>query len=193
MLMSDRRLGVRRRVALSVLVLGVVSAAAAKGPDDFELMRENLVGDREAAFEEKPWVEAEHQYPLAPEVRNLVPIDVGTLTENKFAIDEPSVVFGPDGVIRYTLVITSPGGARNVSYEGMRCATAERRLYALGRADGSWSKARSDKWVRISENSLNRHHAALFRDYFCTAGGTVSDTAEARRVLQNGNPAAVIR
>ena len=40
----------------------------------------------------------------------------------------------PEGfTLRFTLVIVSPSGARNVSYEGMNCSTGERRLYAFGR------------------------------------------------------------
>lgn len=170
-----------------------ISPSAAKGPEDFELFRETMTGGREDAFEEKPWAEAAHQLPPAPDAKSLIRIDVGALTDNEFAIDEQSVSYGPDEVVRYTLVISSPRGARNVSYEGIRCATGERRLYAFGRPDGSWSKARSDRWVRIAESSLNRHHAALFRDYFCTTGGAVSSTDEARRVLPKGNPAAQIR
>lgn len=191
----DRRLEPALKILpVLVILLGLPLFAAASGPEDFELMRKNIIGDREGAFEEKAWVEFEHQLPPAPEMKNLIPIEIGSLSANRFAVDEPSVTFGPDGVIRYTLIVTSPGGARNVSYEGMRCSTAERRLYAIGRADGTWVKPRSgNQWVRIAENNHNRHHAALFRDYFCTAGGTVGDTEEARRVLPKGNPAAALR
>ncbi|MFC5301454.1 CNP1-like family protein [Azospira restricta] len=184
------------RWSAAVAVVALLAAPVvghAKGPEDYELIRKSMVEGREVEADEKPWEEVQYQLPPAPDVKNLVPIDVGSLTENKFAVDEPSVTFGADQVVRYTLVATSPGGARNVSYEGMRCATAERRLYAFGRADGSWSKARNGQWLRISENNLNRHHAALFRDYFCTPGGSVSSTDEARRVLRSGNPAAVSR
>lgn len=165
--------------------------AEAKGPDDYELLLKNKGFDGD--FEEKPWVEVEHQLPPAPTTANLIQIDVGALTGNQFFVDEQSVSYGGDEVVRYTLVVTTPGGAKNVSYEGMRCATAERRLYAFGRSDGAWSKAKNNAWVRIQENNLNRQHAALFRDYFCSPGGSVMDTASARRVLPKGNPQAVAR
>lgn len=191
--MTDRRT-LHWSVAVAVVALLAAPAVGyTKGPEDYELIRKSIIDGREDNFDEKPWEEVQYQLPSAPDLKNLTPIEVGSPTENKFAIDEPSVTFGADQVVRYTLVATSPGGARNVSYEGMRCATAERRLYAFGRADGSWSKARNGQWLRISENNLNRHHAALFRDYFCTPGGSVSSTDEARRVLRSGNPAAVSR
>lgn len=179
-----------RRPVAALLIAVFSAVAVAKGPDDYELLQ---AWKFDGEFEQKPWAEVEHQLPPAPEAGNLLSIDIGSLSDNKFAIDELSVVFGSDEVVRYTLVVTSASGARNVSYEGLRCATGERRLYAFGRSDGNWSKARNSAWVRIEENGLNRHHAALFREYFCAVGGSVSDTASARRVLRYGNPAAVPR
>lgn len=186
-------LAIRRNViALLVMTLAVVPMLSlAAGPADYELLMQNKNDGR--AFEEKPWVEMEALLPRPPEQAGLVAIDVGSVSNNKFEIDEASVTLGSDEVIRYTLVVTSSSGARNVSYEGIRCSTGERRLYAFGRSDGSWTKARNDAWLRIQENKLNRHHAALYKDYFCTPGGSVMDSTEARRVLRTGNPAAVNR
>lgn len=142
----------------------------------------------EGDFGEK-WAEGQVEFPAAPEEANLVSIYVGEETGNKFYIDERSLVVGKDSVIRYTLVATSPSGARNVSYEGLRCGISERRLYALGRTDGSWAPARNSRWMPISDNYLNRHHAALYKEYFCTTGGSVMNTDQARSVLLRGNPA----
>lgn len=178
------------RFAVFLCVLAQSLLAGAAGPADYELLLKSK--GFEGDFEEKPWAEVEHQLPPSPNPANLIQIDVGALTSNQFFVDEQSVSFGSDDVVRYTLVVTTSGGAKNVSYEGMRCATTERRLYAFGRSDGSWSKAKNNAWVRIQENNLNRQHAALFRDYFCTPGGSVMDTAGARRVLPKGNPAATM-
>lgn len=187
--MSLTRRGVRCWVGL--LFFAVVSGeVVAKGPDDYEAL---LQRKSEGMVEEKAWSEGAHQLPPLPDPANLIRIDVSTQTNNLFAVDEQSVTYGEDDVIRYTLVITSPSGARNVSYEGMRCATAERRVYAFIGSGGGWSPTRNSAWVRIQENSLNRHYAALFRDYFCSSGGSVMTTAQARRVLPNGNPAALER
>lgn len=181
-----------RFLPLLALLLAVPPPVAmAGGPADYEIiLRQNRLFDSD--YDDKPWAEVEAQLPKAPEAANLVPIYVGPTTRNSFAIDRQSVTFGSDEVVRYTLVVTSPGGARNVSYEGMRCATGERRLYAFGRPDGSWSKARSNAWERIENNTLNRHHSALYSDYFCTVGGSVSSTESARSVLVHGNPAATM-
>jgi hypothetical protein len=53
-------------------------------------------------------------------------------------------------VVRYTVVVKSPAGAETVSFEGMRCESGERKLYAFGRADGQgggeWSRNRYARW-----------------------------------------------
>ena len=125
-------------------------------------------------------------FPPFPQAENLIPFAVSATTENKFMIDGESLSVSPDRVVSYTLVIESPAGARNVTYEAMRCATAERRLYAIGRSDGTWSKARGDQWRRIQESTLNRHYAALFGEYFCTIGVILRDAEDARRILHTG-------
>ncbi len=137
-------------------------------------------------FEDKPWQEVETKLPPFPQPENRIPFYVSATTDNQFFIDDPSISLGSDGVVRYTLVIVSPSGAENISYEGMRCLTAEHRVYAFGRADKTWSKARKDQWTVIANNSLNRHHAELYSQYFCTVGIVLRDADDARRVLQRG-------
>lgn len=134
----------------------------------------------------KLWQEVEFQFPAAPRPENLQGFYVGAATENRFFIDVSSLSVGGDGVVRYTLVILSPEGARNVTFEGMRCETKERRVYASGRLDGSWSKSRVSQWSRIQEVYGNRHHAALFLEYFCPDGVIVNNAEQAREALRKG-------
>jgi hypothetical protein len=136
--------------------------------------------------EEKRVREIEVQFPPFPKPENLIPFTVSATTDNKFMIDSESLAIGADEIVRFTLVIISPSGAENVSYEGMNCSTAERRLYALGRADRTWSKARSDRWIPIRENTLNRHYAELFTGYFCAVGIVLQDADHLRRALRDG-------
>ena len=131
-------------------------------------------------------IEKDVELPPFPKSENLIPFFVSTTTTNKFMIDGESLTLDTDDLIRYTLVISSPSGALNTSYEGIRCATAERRLYATGRSDQTWAKVNTDKWIRIHENSLNRHHAALYKDYFCPVGVPILDPEDIRRALRRG-------
>jgi hypothetical protein len=115
--------------------------------------------------------------PAAPAGENLLPFYVSPTTTMHSAVDASSVSITPDGVVRFTLVITSTEGARNVSHEGLRCKTAEKKLYATGSADGSWSPSRNNAWSRIRDAGANRQHAALFNDYFCDSGAVAGNAA----------------
>ena len=121
-------------------------------------------------YEQKPWQENEVVLPSFPKNDQLVDFYVSATASSRFFVDVSSLDIGSDGVARYVLVILSSSGARSVSYEGMRCQTREWRLYASGRPDGTWSKARNTRWLPVREVSGNRYHAALFTDYFCPDG-----------------------
>ncbi|MCA1978795.1 MAG: CNP1-like family protein [Thiobacillus sp.] len=137
-------------------------------------------GDFDYEFEQdKPWVETAAQLPPYPKAENLLPFDVSSATRNRFLVDAASIGVGADKVVRYTVVIEAAGGAKNVSFEGLRCATGERRLYAYGHPDGSWSKARNAGWEAVQFRSLLSYQKALYEDYFCRDGLTVKDAAEA--------------
>lgn len=161
---------VRRLLCLSVLALSVSSALA----------------DFDEDYESSVWTEIEVQLPDSPKPENLLPFYVSAATENKFFVDGSTLKVGSDGVVRYVLLVVSPQGVKNVTFEGMRCETRERRIYASGRSSGKWSKARNNEWVRIQEASANRQHAVLFQDYFCPFGIMVRDAAEARNALVLG-------
>lgn len=131
-----------------------------------------------------PWQEQEIAFPAAPLAENWLPFYVSAATDNRFFVDSASLGVGSDGVVRYVLLIQTPGGVRNVSYEGMRCETSERRIYALGRSDGAWVKARSSDWVRIRAVGSNRYHAALFSDFLCPDGVVARDAETIREAFR---------
>ena len=161
-----------RSLALSLLTLVLTPSFA--------------VADFEEDYESKQWQEVEVALPAAPKEASLQPFYVSAATSNRFFIDISTLSVGSDGVVRYVLLVLSPEGGRNVTFEGMRCESRERRIYASGRQDGSWSKARKNEWVRIQDAYANRHHAALFLDYFCPFGNIVRDAAEAKKALMLG-------
>ena len=151
-----------------------------------------LIGQRPAFAEsdeevsDAPWQEVEFQLPTWPQPENLLAVYVSAATQNEFFVDGSTLSVTADGVVRYVLVIRSPGGATSISFEGMRCETRERRIYASGRPDGSWSKSRGEEWKRIRDTGANRYHAALFADYFCPEGVIVRNVEEARNALRLG-------
>jgi hypothetical protein len=143
--------------------------------------------DFEHDFEQgKPWAEVAAKLPPYPKAENLIPFNVSSATRNKFFVDAASISVGSDKVVRYTVVIDAAGGARNVSYEGMRCETGKRRFYAYGHPDGTWSKARNAGWESIRFRSLLSYHKALYEDHFCPDGINVSDAKTAVESLRRG-------
>lgn len=164
--------------ALALFALAGGAAAQSRFEEDFDEQK-------------KSWQEIAVQLPAAPRSENLLPVYVSPVATQTFAVDAESVSVGTDGVVRYTLVSSSEGGARNVSYEGIRCASYERKLYAFGRPDGSWSRSRRDQWERINTHAANRQHAALFKDYFCTqttVSGKASEIVERIRYQRSLAP-----
>jgi hypothetical protein len=159
--------------------LGVVCALAAVAAG---CARPDPVTDD---LESKPWEIQKTLLPPAPKDGDLVPFYVGP-TPFAYFIDRTSVSVGEDRVVRYTLVGRSSSGGTNVSYEGIRCRTYERRVYAFGRSDGVWSQARNSQWGPIFRLASDPQ-TALADDLFCSERGPVRTTEDALRALARGN------
>ncbi|MEO5654925.1 MAG: CNP1-like family protein [Nitrosospira sp.] len=142
---------------------------------------------------ERPWVELQAQLPPYPETENLLQFDAGPVSTNLHYVDALSIAVGEDGVVRYTLVIKSSQGGMNVSYEGIRCQTAEKRTYAYGRNDHTWTRAGRSKWADLETLNQNYAQRALYRYFFCPLGfDMVRDADEAIQALKAGiHPRAV--
>jgi len=136
----------------------------------------------------KSWQEIKTEIPPQPQAANLVSFYVSPTATMNFFIDVNSISAGSDGVVRYTLVSKSQGGAENISYEGIRCQTYENKSYAFGQKDGSWSRARLSGWKQISELSGNRQHAALAKDFLCQDGMIAGKVEDIRSRLRSNRP-----
>lgn len=162
--LSIRR-GLLPAILMSMLIPALASAAT-------------TIAEQDALDGEKPaWQESAVNLPAAPKKENLLSFYVSPTATIDFSIDAKSVSVDKDGVVRYTLVAASRTGATNISYEGIRCQSAEKKLYAFGQPDGSWSRARRDVWDVIRESGANRQHATLALEYFCE-GGSIAGKAE---------------
>lgn len=178
---AARRRALLPCLALSLAVLQGSALAAADFEEDFD-------------DPNKPWEEIAVQLPPAPQEQDLLPFEVSGNATHRFFIDARSVSVGKDGVIRYTLVTISSAGARNVSYEGLRCETFEVKRYAFGQPDGSWSRSRRDQWQWIVRNAANRQHAILAREYMCqekAIAGPAEDIVARIRDNRSLNPNAL--
>ena len=136
--------------------------------------------------EVKSWKEIQAKIPAYPKSQNLILLEAGSETAHKFYVDAASVSLGEDGVVRYTTLIKTAGGATNVTFEGMRCETREGKLYALGRSDGTWVRARDPKWQRILLRDLKPHHYVLYREFFCPSPSIPTPPKVAIEALRRG-------
>lgn len=152
------------RLALMLTLLSCVNASA------------GLLRDDEPPAE--PREESAVVLPAAPKKEDLLRYEVSATSSMRFAIDAKSVSVVDDDIVRFTSVITSDSGASNVSYEGIRCKSEERKLYASGRSDGSWNAFPDPEWRPLSKAGANSYQATLMKDFFCD-GGTVAGKAPA--------------
>lgn len=135
---------------------------------------------------EKPeWVEESIAPPAYPKDEDLIPVEMAA-SSNRFFVDAKSLNLGADGVMRYTMLIRSSGGALNVTFEGIRCGTREKKLFALGRKDGTWGAARSSKWTAVTESGTRTYQTVLMKDFFCPREASVKTTEEAVSALRAG-------
>jgi len=138
--------------------------------------------------EKKGFAEREVKLPPPPKAENLVKFEASAANTNNFFIDATSILISDDGVVRYTMVVKSPSGAENVSYEGIRCETTELKVYAYGRRDGSWANASAPAWRKIVYKDVNRQHGVLYSHYFCPDGAPIRTPQAAIQRFKYGVP-----
>jgi len=147
--------------------------------------------DSEFDEEKKPWEELQAQLPAYPNIPHALPFEVPSARPTQFFVDPKSIVVSADGVVRYSLIAKASSGALNVSHEGIRCETREKKLYAFGRPDGIWSRNRFAKWEEIPSFTRDPQHNLLYSDFFCPRADIVSNVQEAVSALERGiNPRA---
>jgi hypothetical protein len=156
------------------------------------------IRDEELEDEDK-WKELAAKLPAFPKTANAVEVPAGPTTDNRVYIDLDSLGVGQDGVVRYTLIIRAGGGATNITFEGMRCVTQERKTYGFAsrrfgaKADepGQWRPARNAEWLKITRDSSREHYYNLYVDYLCPDRKTSPDKFAdvVNRIKRDSKPA----
>lgn len=163
-------------IAALAALAGCANSKAPSNKDESEFV---YLLDRQGSWKEN----TVDTLPPLPQTGDLLPFNVSQNTPLKFFVDAKSLDVGTDGVVRYAVVITSPAGARNVNYEGIRCDTYEWRQYAGLNADhNGWDRTVENDWRRIENGELNAYHSALYQDYFCANKMPQGST---RQILEN--------
>jgi hypothetical protein len=130
--------------------------------------------------------EAKVVYPAYPADADLIDFSPNARGGHRYFVDAKSIAIGDDGVARFSVVIKTAGGATNVTYEGIRCASREKRIYALGQKDRTWVEARRSEWEAIQRGRANEYQEMLYADAFCVDGVIARNRDVAIRSLRYG-------
>lgn len=124
--------------------------------------------ERDDIAEGEMWKEGGVELPPYPEKADLLEFWVDDPQDRfRYFIDGKNLSVGEDRVVRYTLVIRSPTGADNVSFEGMRCDTREFKTYAYGGGRGKFRPLKAPVWEQVKLRGQYRYRLSLRKLYFC--------------------------
>ncbi len=116
--------------------------------------------------------------PKVPAPQDTLAFQGSATTSNRFAVDPASLAIDGETVVRFTLIVTSASGVRNVSYEAFRCYSGEQRLLAIARADGSWSVLAKSEWRPLErDDSRNTQYRELY-PLLCAGGAAAAQKPE---------------
>jgi len=123
------------------------------------------------------WREVEAPPAPAFSTQGLIPLDTPRSTL-RFGVAPDTVALASDGIVRYVVVATSPSGAVNAMYEGIRCNTGEYKVYARHNPGGGWVIAKDPQWQPLQAAPMPRHALAIARTGACVGHGTAISAAK---------------
>ena len=164
--------------AIAVAACLVLSVAHARDDADNPNRPDDLTPAERGVLKEEDKPKERQQVPLPafPSAQTLIPVrgDTGDLDYNYY-IDVNSVSLTSDEVLRYTIVIQSPGGASNIIYEGIRCATKEVMTLAFGTRDGRFARMANPRWQYVHTRGPFNYRTMLVELYVCDENGWAVD------------------
>lgn len=171
--------------ALSVLVVIVPPASLLAASDDGNALK----GWAYDPTLTEQWKESPTVLPEPPPATSrLLAVPMGPTDTLKLYVDPPSLSRLKDGVARLTLVVVSPGGARNVFHDGFRCETKESKTYAIGKPDGTWMPVKDPEWQKVPFYPSNAFRDTLMRHYLCSRQGGARKPDEILREIRFPSP-----
>lgn len=158
------------RFPLVILLSFLLPTAALSAEKKFGQFIDEAEPEIPASIQEgKQWEEGQVALPPWPAEADLVEIDLDSRSAANFRyfIDSRHLKVGGDGVVRYTLVAESPSGARNITFEGLRCTPkGTYRLYAYG-SNNTFTPVEGGDWQPISPQTGDRLHKELHGHFLC--------------------------
>jgi hypothetical protein len=113
------------------------------------------------------WQELESELPAYPEKDNLLEVDAGTEgLQYTVYLDKASIIKSDDNVVRYTVVLVSSTGVRNITHEGLHCGERNYRRYAYGVND-QWQPLPDSPWKPLRGKGANRYRLIFYEKFIC--------------------------
>ena len=158
-----------RQIAAQTAAL--VLALSVAGPQAAE--RDRFIGepvDKNPNVQEaEPWKEETAiSLPAWPRDADLVEFRASDpATSLRYYIDTKSLSVDAQQIVRYTVIVETKTGARNVAYEGIRCTPkGDYRLYAYG-VSGKFQPLPDSPWQRVTDSQVPPYARDLQRFYLC--------------------------
>lgn len=102
-------------------------------------------------------------------------------SRNRYLLDLGSLSLGEQDSVRFSILIESSSGVRNVRHEAIRCGTLDRRILAIARADGSWSPTPNSPWQPVGRGDTNLGYHDL-QKALCFGGPQAKRDVVSRRI-----------
>jgi hypothetical protein len=123
--------------------------------------------------------------PPYPRDSDLVEVHIPELSGRlRYALDMENLTVAKDGIVRYTMVISSAAGARNVFFEGIDCGQRRFKTYAYDTGDGEFREKKGPRWQRIANRGSQSFRDELRQGYFCGRFGSARPPQEIRARLR---------
>lgn len=151
----------------SFLLIGLLAVGASADDVDSDVYGKGKWQPEEG--EEPPeWKEAATRLPDYPKDKNLLPFEVDGLDQPyRFMVDSASLSTGGDYVVRYSVVIESSSGVRNVYHEGVHCRKKLYKTYGFGTSDGALRRTQPRQWRDWEGIGVFAYRAQLAEGYLC--------------------------
>lgn len=136
---------------------------------------------------DETWIEAEIPPPPAYSTQKLIKVEGPAASSLKFGVDPATISIGPDYVVRYVIVLQGPAAVTAV-YEGIRCNTGSKRVYARRNGDSDWETVKED-WMPLNQSSATKYAWNMARDGVCIGVATNNSVRDIVRDLQSNRGA----
>lgn len=124
--------------------------------------------------------------PPAFNLKKLIFLPGSSNASVRVGVDPATLVIGKDDIVRYVVVAISEAGNTTAQYEGIRCRSAEAKVYARYNADSLWSLVKEPQWRSLFDASPSAHTLKLARGGVCASASANTTVQRMVEALQGG-------